>query len=221
MLDPKEIDNFFNASAIRKKFDADKIAKRTRWVMLTKISLPGLAAILAITLLIIPTLKKDIKDFGIDLIAGKGDIEQLNIEKTTIYVTDTKNRVNNFVAHQVKETSAGSQAYILSFPEAIIPFANNEWINIKSPSGTYNQQTSLLRLQNSVEVFYSKGMTLYAKEVFFDFKKSLGYSHHPVTGSGFIGEVNSEGFEFSGKTNILTLLGKTHIVINEESLRND
>ena len=102
MLDPKEIDTYFNADAIKKKIAATKIMRHSRKVLLAKLTLPAIAAILAVTLIVLPNLKEDIKDFGLDFAIGKGDIEQLNIKNTTMYVTDEKNRVNNFVAQQVQ-----------------------------------------------------------------------------------------------------------------------
>ncbi len=221
MLEPKEIDVYFNADAAKKNRAGKVISKRTRWVMLMKLALPCIAAILAITLLVLPSLKKDIKEFGIEFSIGEGDIEKLNVENTVVYVTDNKNRVNNFVAKQINEIEAGSQQYDLIAPEAVIPMPQNEWINIKAPNGLFNQTTSVLQLRNYVEIFYSRGMNIQTKEAFFDFKKSEGYSDTPVTGNGFIGKIDAQGFHFSNADNILTFTGKTHILINEENLQKE
>jgi LPS export ABC transporter protein LptC len=189
--------------------------------MLAKLALPAIAAILAVTIIVLPNLKEDIKEFGLDFTIGKGEFEQLNIKNTTMYVTDEKNRVNNFVADQIQETQVKSKIYNLNKPEAMMPLDNVEWINIKSPDGVFDQNTSLLTLQNNVEIFYSKGMNILTKEASFDFNKSYGYSNHPVTGDGFIGEVSSQGFEYKGSDNILSFTGKTHILIKEEALSKE
>lgn len=219
LLEPKEIDTYFNAAAGIKKKPAPKTVRHTRKVMLAKLALPGIAAILAIILLLFPSLDKDVKEFGLDFAIGKGEIEKLNIEKTTIYVTDEKNRVNNFVAESIKETETGSKIYNLQSPEAMMPTSEKEWINIKSPRGQFDQETSVLQLINNVEVFYSKGMNIRTDEAVFDFKKSTGHSSQPIIGSGFIGEINAEGFEFNGTDNILIFTGRTKILINEENLK--
>lgn len=221
MLEPKQIDDYFNDSAVKRKTSEKPVSKHTRRVMLAKLALPGLAGILAVTLLFFPSLKKEVKKFGIDFTVGKGDIEKLNIEKTTVYLTDEKNKVNNFIAEQIKETEPGSQVFTLSSPEAIMPLNNGEWINIKSPDGIFNQKEALLHLRNNVEIFYNRGMTVQSAETFFDFKKSFGYSRKPVTGTGFVGDVSAEGFTFSGQDNVLTFLGKTSIIINPESLKKE
>ena len=219
MLDPKEIDTYFNADAIKKKITASKIARHTRKVAMAKLALPAVAAVLIITLIVFPGLKDDIKDFGLDFNIGKGEFEQLNIKNTTVYVTDKKNRVNNFVAKQVQETKTGSKIYNLISPEGMMPLDNEEWINIKSPNGHFDQNTSLLILRNTVEIFYSKGMNISTKEAYFDFNSSHGYSSHPITGDGFIGTIKAQGFEYDGKNNTLSFTGKTHILINPETLK--
>ncbi len=219
MLDPKEIDTYFNADATKKKVAASKIARHTRKVMLAKLALPAVAAVLAITLIVFPSLKDDIKDFGLEFNIGKGEIEQLNIKNTTMYVTDEKNRVNNFVAQQVQETFSNSKIYNLISPEGVMPLDEIEWLNIKSPKGVFDQNTSLLTLTDTVEIFYSKGMNISTKEANFDFNKSYGYSNHQIIGDGFIGKIQAQGFEYNGKDNTLSFTGKTHILINEESLK--
>ena len=219
MLDPKEIDSYFDANALKKKANISKITRHTRKVMLAKLTLPAIAALLAVTLIVFPNFKDDLKDFGLEFKIGKGEFEQLNVKKTTAYITDEKNRVNNFVAKQVQETQTGSKIYNLLSPEGMMPLDDKEWLNIKSPDGIFNQNTSLLTLQNTVEIFYSKGMNISTLEASFDFNKSFGYSNHPVKGDGFIGKIDSQGFEYNGKTNILSFIGKTHILINEDNLK--
>ena len=66
MLDPKEIDTYFNTDTLMKKVSPSKIARHTRKVMLAKRTLPAIAAIMAVTLMVFPSLKDDIKDFGLD-----------------------------------------------------------------------------------------------------------------------------------------------------------
>lgn len=220
MLEPKEIDKYFHAPSSSKKAK-EVTLKHTRWVTLIKLALPGLAAVLAVTLLVFPSLNDDIRDFGLNFSFGKGDMEKLNIEKTTVYVTDKQNRISNFEAEQIKETSAGSKIFDLSRPEAILPMDDNEWLSIQAPQGVYNQKNTLLHLQKQVEGFYSPGMSLLTEEAFINFRESFGYGHRPVKGEGFLGKISAEGFEVSGKRNTLTFLGKTRLLIDEETLQKE
>jgi lipopolysaccharide export system protein LptC len=219
LLDPKEIDTYFNANALNKKISFPPINHHTRKVMLAKIILPIIAGALILILMILPNIKENIKDFGLEFNIGKGEFEHLNIKNTTVYITDEKNRVNNFVAKQVQETQNGSKIYNLIAPTGIMPLDEHEWLNISSPDGLFDQNISILTLTNTVEIFYSKGLNISTKEASFDFKSSYGYSKHPVTGDGFIGKLEAQGFEYDGKNNILSFTGKTHILINQDSLK--
>jgi lipopolysaccharide export system protein LptC len=219
VLKPKDIDKYFIEGS--DKTASVPVSVHSRRVAVAKAALPSLAAVLALILLVFPALKKETKEFGVDFVITAGDIEKMNIEKTTVYVTDKNNRVNNFVASRINETSAGSQTYDLEKPEALLPLDNDEWINISSPRGEFSQQTNILHLQDKVDTYYSRGMTLQTGEAFFDFKKSFGYTHAPVTGDGFIGHIEAEGLEIDNSKNILYFLGKTDILINEENLRKE
>ena len=146
------------------------MSSHSRYVLLAKLLLPAVAAVLATTLLVWPTLKKDISEFKIDFDIKKGDIEKLSVDKTTIYITDKNNRVNNLAAEKINEISAGSQTFSLTTPEAILPLSNDEWLSIKSPDGIFTQKNSLLQLKNTVELFYSRGLNIQTDQIFFDFK---------------------------------------------------
>ena len=221
MLDPKEIDTYFQAAPKPAKPLSPLLAKHSRKVMLAKLLLPSLAAVLVVMLLVFPSLKNDIKEFGLDFAITKGDIEKLNIEKTTMYLTDAHNKINTFSAKRINEIEPGSQKYTLIAPEAVIPMSDNEILTIKSPDGIFNQQTNILNLDKNVEAIFSKGMTIQTSKISFDFKKSFGKTNEPVTGSGYLGIVKAEGLEFYGKTNTLSFTGKTHIILHEEGMRKD
>lgn len=221
MNEPNKIDTYFNIAATGKKALPEKWIMSQRKLQLIKISLSVLAAILVLVLMIVPQIKNNVKEFGIDFVIGEGDFEKMNVEKTTIYITDERNKVSNLMAEYIKETSAGSQIYDLTYPEAITPTSDDEWINIKSPKGVFNQKSSLIHLTDNVEGFYSKGMNIQTAEAFFDFNKSFGYSETEVFGDGFLGKINSEGFKFDAAENILIFTGKTRIIINEENIKKE
>ena len=217
MLNHKEIDKIFNYT--KTSDNNTQNVSSSRAVQIAKILLPIIAGVFGMTLLILPTLKKDINEFAIDLIFPEGDIEKMNIEKTTLYYTDTNGKVNNFIAKEIKEISSDSQTYNLISPEANIPLNNDEWINIRSSTGIYNHNSSSLDLPKQVELFYNKGLNIITQDFFYDFSKSVGFSRKPVIGDGFLGKFNSEGIEISTQNNILSLIGKTTIFINEETLK--
>lgn len=221
MLDLKQLDSYFNADAKQKtSLSGNKKDKHSDKVKRAKLILPSVAAVLISALLIYPALKKDSNEFELDItLPKKGELEKLHVENTVFYITDKDNKVNNFVASNIDETSPGSKLIKLSNPEGIIPLDDIRWVNLKSPSGLFNQNNNLLELQQNVEIFYSEGMNLSTSSAFFDFNTSKGYGKEKVIGNGFMGSITSEGFEFLAKDHILTFNGHTNININEESIR--
>ena len=221
MFDLKQLDNYFNADAKQKTSSLNKKSdKHSDKVKQAKLILPSVAAVLIGVLLVYPSIKKDSAEFELSItLPKKGELEKLHIENTVFYITDKDIKVNNFVASNIDETSPGSKLIKLLKPEGIIPLEQDHWVNIKAPSGLFNQTSNILELQQNVEIFYSEGMTLSTTSAFFDFNNSRGYGNQKVAGSGFMGNINSEGFEFLAKKHILIFNGFTNININEESFK--
>ena len=221
MLDLKNLDNYFNATSEQPSGkNKQELNQHSRFVKTAKVALPSLAAVLIAVLLVFPSLKKDTRDFSLDITRPKrGALEKLHVENTTFYITDKDNKVNNFVAQNIDEPAPGSKLVKLTKPEGLLPMDDNRWVNVKSPQGMFNQTNNLLELQQSVEMFYSEGMTITTEQAFFDFNASKGYGKSPVKGDGFMGSINSQGFEFLAKEHILIFTGHTNITIKEESLK--
>ncbi|MBR6663421.1 MAG: LPS export ABC transporter periplasmic protein LptC [Alphaproteobacteria bacterium] len=220
MLDPHQLDNYFNTSSQATSKNKLPESCYSRFVKLAKLALPSTAAVLVAVLLIFPSLKDNSKDFRLDITRPKkGELEKLHVENTVFYITDKDNKVNNFVAQNIDETSPGSKLVKLTKPEGIIPQDNQKWINIKAPLGFFNQNNNLLELQENIEIFYSEGMNISTTSAFFDFNKSHSYGQKPVIGQGFLGKIKATGFNYYSDNKILTFTGPAHITINEESIK--
>ena len=219
MLDLNKLDSYFRADSEQPVSNArPALSRYSRFVRLAKLALPSIAAVLIALLLLFPSLKKDTRDFKLDITRPKkGEMEKLHVENTVFYITDKNNKVNNFIASNIDETAPGSKLIRLTKPEGILPLEQDRWVNIKAPVGYFNQNNNLLELQEHVEMFYSEGMNVVTSSAFFDFNASRGYGSKPVTGQGFMGDLQAEGFEYSARNDILTFTGHNDITIKEES----
>lgn len=220
MFDKNKIESFFNdpSSSAPKE---ETLAKHTKIIRRAKLLLPCIAAALIGLLIAFPSLQNSY-DFNLDITSPKmGELEKLHIENTVFYITDKDNKINNFTAKNIDETEPGSKLVKLINPEGTLPGADENWINIKSPVGFFNQTDNILDLTENVEMFYSDGMNAETEALTFDFNNSKGYGNKPVTAEGTFGNLQSEGFEFYSKDNILIFTGKTYIKIREESLKGN
>ena len=222
MFDTQKIDAYFNGEkdlSSPKESPLTRRAKIMRWI---KIALPSLAALLIGLLIVMPSLQTESERLAVDITRPKkGELEKLHMEQTAFYITDADNKVNNFNADNIDETEPGSKLLKLKNPSGILPNEDNTWINIQSPEGYYNQNTSLLHLLKGVEIFYSNGATATSDEMFFDFKQSKAYSVKPTTVDDENGHIESQGFEYYQDKDLLIFTGKTHITMPEEQFKGN
>lgn len=223
MINVKQIDSLFNEDSQKnQQRPKDAIVKHTKWVRRAKLILPSFAAVLIGLLVIFPSLQKNEKDLFLDITRPKkGELEKLHVEKTILNITDKDNKVHNFTAENIDETSPGSKLIKLNRPDGMMPTSFSDWVNIKSPTGYFDQNKNTLQLIDNVEIFYSQGMNVNVPDVTFDFNTSIARSTSPVKAQGYIGDLTSEGFEFSTKTGIVTFKGKTFIKLKEDSLKGN
>lgn len=227
MFDKNKIDRYFNEDSDEKTHPEENPVptgwnRHTRFVRIAKLLLPSAAAALIGLLLIFPSLKKDARDFKLDITRPKqGELEKLHVENTVLYVTDKDNKVNNFIAEHIDETEPGSKLIKLTKPEGLIPLNPTDWANIKAPIGYYDQNTNLMTLTDNVEIFYSEDTIVNTFEATFDFNNNRGFGSHPVNAEGYFGNLKAEGFEFNSNDDILIFTGHNDITIKEESLKGN
>lgn len=220
MFDHSKIDSYFTATP-QPSIKHSVEQKHTKIVRITKLLLPALAATLVGLLVLVPYLKQDEYNITISITKPKaGELEKLHVENSIFNITDKNNQVHHFTAQSIDETSPGSKLVKLTNPEGTMPAENQQWINIKSPYGYFNQNTNDLRLEEGVEMFYSEGMNLNLKDINFNFDTQYAHSNSPVSGQGIFGAIQAEGFEYYKKDALLIFTGKSNITIREESFKS-
>ena len=217
MFDHNKIDSYFSSQPQPSKVRTSE-QKHSNIVRLTKLTLPALAATLMALLVLIPYIRQDENSISITITKPKaGELEKLHVENSVFNITDKNNQVHHFTAQNIDETSPGSKLVKLTNPEGTMPSENQQWINIRSPIGYFNQNTNDLKLDNGVEIFYSEGMNLQAKDINFNFDTQFGHSKNSISGSGIFGTIQAEGFEYHKQNSLLIFIGKSNITIREES----
>lgn len=222
MVKIEEIDNLFDAESQKKEHPhkEDSVQKHTKHVHTAKLILPSFAAVLVALLLIFPSLKNVEKSFLLDVtLPKKGELEKLHIEDTVLNITDKKNRVNNFTADNIDETTPGSKLIKLKNPDGMMPTSDIDWLNVKSPTGFFNQKANTLTLTDNVEIYYSQGMTVNVPNIVYDFNTNIVKSDQPVKAQGEAGDLTSEAFEMNTDTGVIVFKGKTFIKLREETLK--
>lgn len=221
MIDSNQIDDYFYGNkSLADSAKDNELDHRSHLIHHIKLILPSLAAVLLGLLIFIPHLEQAKDAVHIDItLPKKGELEKLHMEKTNFYITDSNNKVNNFTADNIDETSPGSKIIKLTNPTGIIPTAKGPWYNIEAPVGYYDQNQETLRLEQNVDVIYSDGMMGHTESLTYNFKTQVATSTTPTHADGTLGSLDSEGFEFYNDKNLIIFTGKTHITIDENNLK--
>jgi len=218
--DFNKLDSFFQADAAGAR--SHQKLNHAQRVRLAKLILPGIAAFLLSLLVIIPQLHKQINEIKIDITKPKaGELEKLHVEHTIFYITDKDNHVHNITADNIDETAPGSKLIKISSPEGTMPSDNGTWLNLKSPTGYFDQNKNTLTLQDNVEGFYSDGITMETPDLVYDFNVKQAHGEKPVKAEGFFGDLHSEGFTYDTRTGVLIFTGATDINLNEKNIKEN
>ncbi len=218
MSDTQKLDKYFYQEPASSPHRKDAVSRHSKMIRLAKLLLPSAAALLISLLLIFPSFRQQTYDIKLDITRPKsGELEKLHMEKATFYITDKNNRITNLTAVNIDETFPGSKLIKLNAPEGIIPGSNETWVNIKAPTGFFNQTDNVLKLTDQIEMFYSEGMTINTFEADFNFTASTGSGRTPVDGQGVFGDIKAAGFDLYNQTGILVFIGPADIRIREES----
>ncbi len=220
MLEKQNLDTFFDADHLKKESEETKINLHSKRVRRTKVFLPIVAVFFIGLLLIIPSLRDQIDELKFDITKPKkGEMEKLHVENMVFYITDGNNKISNFNTDHIDETEPSSKVVKLNAPYGKITTKKDSWIDVASKVGFYNQETKQLNLKERIDFFFSEGMDLSTTDATFDFKKDYSFGNQKIKGKGYLGEIESQGFEYFNETKTLILKGKTRIILNEESFK--
>lgn len=220
--DFNKLDSFFSVDNSSTGPKPKKKLNHGQRVRLAKLILPCIAAFLLSLLVIIPQLRQHVNEIKIDITRPKtGELEKLHVENTIFYITDKNNTIHNITAENIDETEPGSKLIKITQPEGTMPSANGTWMNIKSPTGIYDQNVNTLTLTDGVNTFYSDGIMMETPTMVHDFQTGISHSNSPVEAEGFFGNLQSQGFNYDTNTGILIFTGKTNINLDEQGLEGN
>lgn len=223
MVDYGKIDSFFNGEHPFEEKNSRRLSLKAKLIRGAKLIMPSTAAVLIALIMLYPSLKKDEVVANLDVtLPKKGELEKLHIEKTEFAVTDKNNRVSRIQADQVDETSAGSKVMKIINPQGTIPAGGNDKpVAVSSLVGYYDQNNNTLQLEQNVKAVYADGTTAETQEVKYDFNKSLGNGSKKLYAYGVWGKLWAEQFTYNHNAQILTLIGKSKVTDNENTLFAD
>ncbi len=190
------------------------IRRYSSYIRLMKLLLPATAAALLGLVVTWPQIQSVPTRFTMGF-ANIGD--SLDKKPRMIHArftgSDTKGRPYSLTAENVSQVSDTSEIVALDRPQADFTLANGSWVVLSSLSGIYSENTKILGLRESVNLFHDLGYEFHTSSADIDLSSRTATGGTPITGQGPFGQVSSQGFRILDEGSKIIFTGKTKLVI--------
>jgi lipopolysaccharide export system protein LptC len=173
----------------------DKIAamaRRNRFVAVTKTLLPVIAVVILIALVMAPTMHEGP---GADRITYK---VPTNVPSAASTMQGAQYRgidANGqpFTLTATTANQRGANDIALARPQGDITLHSGAWIMLKSDTGVFDQKRQVLGLNGNVTLYRNDGTTMTGPDAKIDLKQGSATSASPVQAAGPFGTLNAAG----------------------------
>ena len=186
----------------------------SRFVSMMKIVLPALALTLVSLVVVWPQLTGPDGKFKLGF--SNLSIEQtdrLNMVNARYFGTDDRNQPFTVTADLATEAEPGSQVIELTKPKADVSLNDGTWLVLGSEKGFYTQKTSILSLQNGVNLYHDGGYEITTSVAKVNLKEGIAGGDEPIQGQGPFGAIKGEGFRLLDKGRRIFFTGKVHLTL--------
>ncbi|HPD82554.1 MAG: LPS export ABC transporter periplasmic protein LptC [Alphaproteobacteria bacterium] len=195
----------------------------TRFVKYMRYILPLVAIILMVIIVTWPEMEDKVVVINKDEIIPQseneiGENELLNPKFET---TDAQNQPVSVTADRALQNQNNPNLVKLDKPNADLKMKNGSAVQIEALSGTYEQDTEKLFLQNDVKIRHETGYELTAEELRVDMKTREAFSDKNVAVTGPDAHIEATGLEGNVENGILIFKGPAKLTITNIENIND
>ena len=189
-------------------------SRYSRFVALMKYALPLIAGCVLLMVVAWPELKPKPERFSVGISDLKVNIEAgQRVVNARFTGVDSENQPFSVTAETVVQAANSDDAVNLTQPKADLTLANNSWIAIAAPKGTFLRKQEILNLVGGVDLFHDDGYEFHTDTARMDFQNGAASGDTPVRGQGPFGTVTAEGFNIMDKGAHIMFVGKSRLVI--------
>ena len=190
----------------------------TRIVRLLRWLLPACALVLAVTLLVWPSLHlielpEAMPVMGLD----QPTSERSTMTNVRFLGTDREGLPFTIRAGKAWHDSGQGEVVFLDDVSGRIVVGGGKWTTVRSDRGFYDQADQVLTLESSVQVSTSDGYRFSGERVLIDLDKGTATSDTVVRGEGPSGALEARGFRVTDGGGKFTFLGGVHLTLVPES----
>jgi len=196
---------------------AESVAQYSRFVGIMKLSLPIVAGLLLLLIVVLPLLRRETDRFQVGSATINAKDGTLSMTNARYYGTDDKGQPYNVTAAGVLQKSARDEAIDLNAPKAEITMNNGTWMSATASSGTYNREKQVLDLSGDVSLFHYSGNDIHTTEAQVRLKEGTVTGNGEVRGEGPVGSFNAKGFTYSKDDKKLRFTGPARLTFKSKS----
>jgi lipopolysaccharide export system protein LptC len=126
---------------------------------------------------------------------------------------DAKGRPYSLTSENASQMSDFSEIIVLERPQADITLANGSWLVLSALGGFYSENTQILGLRKSVDLYHDSGYEFHTSSADIDLSSGSAMGKKPVAGQGPFGQISSQGFKILDNGSRIIFTGKAKLVI--------
>ena len=194
-----------------------RLSSRDRYshfVVVMKVLLPAAAAALLLLLAAWPQFDPTNDRLGLDLsdlsIEQPDNLSMLNVRFSGF---DRKNQPFVVTADVASQSPEDENLVTLELPKADLTMEDGTWIALTAREGRYDRRDETLMLVGQVSFYHDRGIELHSDSALIDLKAGRASGDDPVTGHGFFGKIEAEGFEMDESGARILFTGRSRLLI--------
>ena len=184
------------------------------FVVVMKVILPALAAALLLLLVVWPQLDPGKDPLGLGLsdlsIERPNSLSLLNARFSGY---DKQNRPFVITADVANQAPENENLITLELPKADITLENGAWLALTASEGLYDRGAETLDLSGQVSFFHDQGFELHTETALIDLETGMASGTDPVTGHGYFGDIEAEGFQLFDRGERILFTGQSRVLI--------
>jgi lipopolysaccharide export system protein LptC len=194
-----------------------RLSRRDRYsffVVVMKVALPALAAALLLLLVAWPQLDPSNDRLGLDL--SDLSIEQpdkLSMLNARFSGFDEKNQPFVVTADVASQSPEDENLVSLELPKADLTLEEGAWIALTASEGLFDRAEETLRLAGQVSFYHDRGIELHSESALIDLKAGQASGEDAVTGHGYFGKIEAEGFEMNDRGARILFTGRSSLLV--------
>ena len=142
--------------------------------------------------------------------------DKIQVSRASYTGTESNGQPFTVTADLMEQESPDSKIVLLTKPQADILLTDNRWGAVTAKSGSFNQQSQILKLVGKVNLFHDMGYEFRTETATLDLTKGSAKGTDPVEGQGPFGYVEAEGFQVENRGERVELSGKSKLVIYQD-----